>query len=185
MPPSLKGFFKWILAGNRDIHQHLDIQVDSQSSTMTQQVLFNIKTERQTSYLPLNVDNIQTRKRCQPMHHIGIGLELRKCDRNNQIINLLSAPNYNLSIDSRACILWETCIANAVILNMENNDNVYIPFNLPKGTLPMFHLDNINFIEDTPDGKNTPHDLQLSVNQCSNVNNSNPMTLHLDDTIFF
>ena len=24
VPPSLKGFFKWILAGNRDIHQHLD-----------------------------------------------------------------------------------------------------------------------------------------------------------------
>ena len=62
VPPSLKGFFKWILAGNRDIRQYLDIQVDCQSSTMAQQVLFNIKTDRQTSYLPLNVDNIQTRK---------------------------------------------------------------------------------------------------------------------------
>ena len=70
------------------------------------------------------------------------------------MINLLSASNYNLSIDSRACLLWETRIANAVIDNMENND-VYIPFNLSKGTLPMFHLDNIDFIEDTPDGKNT------------------------------
>ena len=88
------------------------------------------------------------------MHHIGIGLALRKCVRNNQMINLLSAPNYNLSIDSRACLLWETHIANAVIDNMENNDNVYIPFNLSKGTLPMFHCDDIDFIEDTPDRKN-------------------------------
>ena len=86
IPPSLKGFFKWILAGNRDIHQHLDIQVDCQPSTMAPQVLFNIKTDRQTSYLPLNVDNIQIRKRYQPMHHIGISLALRKCDRNNQIL---------------------------------------------------------------------------------------------------
>ena len=51
---------------------------------MAQQVLFNIKTVRQTPYLPLNVDNIQTRKRYQPMHHIVIDLALRKCDRNNQ-----------------------------------------------------------------------------------------------------
>ena len=116
------------------------------------------------------------------MHHIGIGLALRKCERNNQMINLLSAPNYNLSIDSRACLLSETRIANAVINNMENNDNVYIPFNLSKGTLPMFHVDNIDFIEDTPDGKNTTHALQLSVVQCSNVTNSNPMTHQLDDT---
>ena len=65
---------------------------------MTQQVLFIIKTDREISYLPLNVDNIQTRKRYQPMHHIGIGLALRKFDRNNQMINLLSALNYNLSI---------------------------------------------------------------------------------------
>ena len=85
------------------------------------------------------------------------------------MINLLIAPNYNLSIDFRACLLWETRIANAVIDNMENNDNVYLPFNLSKGTLPMFHLDNIDFIEDTPDGKNTTHGLQLSVFQCSNV----------------
>ena len=102
------------------------------------------------------------------MHHIGIGLALRKCDRNNQIINLLSAPNYSSSINSRTYLLWETRIANAVIDNMNMKDNVYIPFNISKETLPMFHLDNIDFIEDTPDGKNTTHALQLSVFQISN-----------------
>ena len=95
VPPSLKGFFRWVLAGKRNIHQHLDSQVDCQANTIAQQVLFNIKTDRQTSYIPLNIDSIQTRKSYQPLHHIGIGLALRKCDRNNQIINLLSAPNYS------------------------------------------------------------------------------------------
>ena len=52
-------------------------------------------------------------------------------------------------------------IANAVIDNMENNDNDYTPFNLSKGTIPMFNLDDIDFIEDTPDRKNTTHALQL------------------------
>ena len=45
---------------------------------------------------------------------------------------------------------------------MNTNDNVYIPFNISKETLPMFHLDNIDFIEDNPDGRNTTHSLQLS-----------------------
>ena len=66
------------LEGKRNIHQHLDTQVDCQANTIAQQVLFNIKTDRQTSYIPLNIDSIQTRKSYQPLHHIGIGLALRK-----------------------------------------------------------------------------------------------------------
>ena len=62
---------------------------------------------------------------------------------------------------------------------MNTNVNVYIPFNISKETLPMFHLDNIDFIEDTPDGKNTTHALQLSVFQ---ISNSNPLILDLNDT---
>ena len=40
-----------------------------------------------------------------------------------------------------------------------------IPHNFQKNTIPMFHLDNIDWLEDTPDGKNTSHLLQLSVFQ--------------------
>ena len=75
-PPSLKEFFKWVLAGKRDIHQHLNVQIDCQASIIAQQVLFSIKTDRQSSYFPINTDGIRTRKRYQPIHHIGVGLAL-------------------------------------------------------------------------------------------------------------
>ena len=39
VPPSLKGFFRWVLEGKRNIHQHLDTQVDCQANTIAQQVL--------------------------------------------------------------------------------------------------------------------------------------------------
>ena len=46
----------------------------------------------------------------------------------------------------------------------------------------MFHLDNIDFIEDTHDGKNTTHALQLRVFQISNSDRKDPLILDLNDT---
>ena len=40
---------------------------------------------------------------------------------------------------------------------MKENDEIYIPTYLQKDVLPMFHINNIDCLEDTPDGKNTSH----------------------------
>ena len=40
-----------------------------------------------------------------------------------------------------------------------------IKTNLQKDALPMFHIDNIDWLEDTPDGKNTSHYLQKNIFQ--------------------
>ena len=78
---------------------------------------------------------------------------------------MLSAPNYGYSITPRQCLKWETSIANAVINNIQLNNDVYIPPGMAKDVIPMFHLDNIDWLEDTPDGKNTTHYLILSIFQ--------------------
>ena len=62
-------------------------------------------------------------------------------------------------------ICWETRLANAVIAQITKNNNVYIPTNLKKNTLVQFHLDNIDFTEDTKDGRGTTHALNLVVFQ--------------------
>ena len=90
---------------------------------------------------------------------------LRQSDRNNHIIDVLSAPGYRLAVNSRQCFKWETALGNAIIDNMEKNNNNFIPVDMVKGVLPCFHLDNIDFSEDTADGKHTTHILQLSVFQ--------------------
>ena len=88
---------------------------------------------------------------------------LGQSDRNKHIIDVLSAPGYHLAINSRQCLKWETVLGNAIIDNMENNN--FIPVDMVKGVLPCFHLDNIDFTEDTADGKHNMHALQLSVFQ--------------------
>ena len=79
------------------------------------------------------------------------------------MLKLLSAPNYGLCITPWQCLRWETSVANSVIDNMTSNENVYVQPNLVKNILPMFHIDNIDWLEDTPDGKNTSHFLIVCI----------------------
>ena len=82
-----------------------------------------------------------------------MGLSLRHFDCNNVILNMLRSPSYGLAIPPLKCFKWETAIANAVINNMKEKDGIYIPTNIQKDVFSMFHIDNIDWLEDTPDGK--------------------------------
>ena len=64
---------------------------------------------------------------------------------------------------------------------MPENKNIYIPHNLKKGTIVQFHLDNIDFSEDTKDGRDTTHALNLVAFQ----QKINPQeSLKIDDNFF-
>ena len=77
----------------------------------------------------------------------------------------MSTPHYGLSISPRQCAIWETSIANKIIDNMEENDNCFIPPNLVKVVLVFHHIDNIDWLEDRANCKNTSHVLQHTVFQ--------------------
>ena len=63
------------------------------------------------------------------------------------------------------CLRWETSVANSVFDNMASNENVYVPPNFVKNVSPVFHIDSIDWLEDTPDGKNTSHFLIAGIFQ--------------------
>ena len=70
-------------------------------------------------------------------------------------------------------------IANAVIDHIAANNHIYIPPNMVKGLLPMFHLDNIDWDEDSPDGKNSTHMLMICIMQRRSCD-PRPIILNLD-----
>ena len=158
VPDILSFFYQWLLAGNRKLGDKIDTQVAILANTMSQHTLFNVKTNRQATY-NLTEGDIRSRHTYTPIHQICLGLSLRHSDRNNVVLGMLSAPNYGYSITPRQCLKWETTIANAVIKNIQLNNDVYIPPGMARDAIPMFHL------EDTPDGKNTAHYLILSIFQ--------------------
>ena len=71
----------------------------------------NMKSERQARYIT-KADSHAPRKSYQIARQIGLVLHLRNSDRNNQVLNLLSAPGYGITISTKQTLLWKTRIAN-------------------------------------------------------------------------
>jgi len=65
---------------------------------------------------------------------------------------------------SRALIM-ETALANAVVENTKQFHGLYVPPFLKKGTFVFFAEDNIDFAEDTADGKDTTHGMVTAIYQ--------------------
>ena len=96
---------------------------------------------------------------------MGLVLAVRNSDRNNKIWNSFSVIGYGITTSIKQTLLCETRIANAAIKIVVSKEFILMPFNLKENVIPMFHLDSIDWINDTPDGKNTSHLLQLNIFQ--------------------
>ena len=76
---------------------------------------------------------------------------------------MLSAPNYDFVIPPLQCLQQKAAVASAVINKAKENDGIYIPTNLEKDSLPMFHINNIDWLEDTPGENSTSHYLKMNI----------------------
>ena len=102
------------------IEKKLDVKVKVQSETISATIMYNRKSDRPARYAQNVLGQKFNRHRYTPLH-------LRHFDRNNVILDFLSAPDYGLAIPPLRCLKWETAIANAVIDNMKENDRIYTP----------------------------------------------------------
>ena len=92
-------------------------------------------------------------------------MAVRNSDRNNEILNSLSVPGYGITTSIKKTLLCERRIENAAIKIVVSKEFILMPFKLKENVIPMFYLDSIDWIKDTPDGKNTSHLLQLNIFQ--------------------
>ena len=92
-PDILYSVLKWLLSGDRELKEELDI-----SSTISATIMYNMKCDRQTRY----AQNLLVQKfnchRYTPLHQFSMGLSLRLFDRNNVILDMLSTSSYSLAI---------------------------------------------------------------------------------------
>ena len=69
----------------------------------------------------------------------------------------------------------ETQIANTVLQRIEDNAGVYIPANVVLGRHIFFAVDNVDFSEDTPNGKRTLHGTVMAMYQRRYPEDETPM----------
>ena len=146
VPKSLHQLIKWIVLGAkhkigdsvRSLHE-ADIAVDN----ICQIIMKTTKTTRQVRYKPAVISNTP--------FAVGLGLHIHKETRSKKIIDCLSELCLTINYDKVMKI--ETEIANAATKIIRDNDGVFIPPTVTKGTRIHFAIDNTDFHNDTPDGK--------------------------------
>ncbi|CAB3995713.1 Hypothetical predicted protein [Paramuricea clavata] len=165
----LFSFIKWVLIGTKsqaigNVCEVTNTEVTNTEATnvIAQQVMNNYKTDRQVTYNPL-VKDTKYRKCSKTPLSVGLSLMVHKQTGSKKLVDTLS--KLNLCIGYESTISPEKRIATGVAERMEQNGGFFLPHFINKEKQPFFAIDNIDFLECTPDGQNTLHGTIIVVNQ--------------------
>ena len=99
---------------------------------------------------------------------VGVGLTVHGSTRSKKMVEMFHG--LGCSIDYPRVLRLETQIASSVIENMKENSGIYIPPVIVQGRFIHCAADNIDFCEDTVDGKRTLHGTIMTVYQIADRN---------------
>ena len=105
-PLELGVFLTWLLSGERELNENIRDQVNCLTNTISQTILYNMKSEGQVKLAGNNKSRV-TRRTYQPFHQIAMALAIRKPDRNNQVLKFLSSPGYGITVPPLQALLCE------------------------------------------------------------------------------
>ena len=155
IPNSLQTLLRWIIVGPKtSIDTKLKKQaVDNQISNISQIVMKATKTRKQVTQHKNFRDMVETPLR------VGLALHLHKETRSEKFINCLYDIGLTISYDKVMKI--ENGLGNAVLENIESNRGTFIPSTSEIGKPLHFKIDNIDFKNDTANGKSEFHGTTL------------------------
>ena len=137
--------------------------VNRKSVLLAQQIMYQTKTDRQVRYVPQLDEEGKTFVTSASTHcKFGVGLLAHQQMRSKSLIDVLH--ELGVSVNYARILRIETQLAQAVLSNSSEN-NIFIPPELCKGQFFCVCVDNSDFSEDTPDGKNTLHATAMVVFQ--------------------
>ena len=141
-------------------------RIDNTVSVLTQVIMQAFKTTRQVNYKPKCETNEKTfyGKRKTPLN-VGLGPLLHQSTRSMGLINHLSELSLCMSYEKVRCI--QTAMAESVAQRTTETDGVYIPPLISPVSAVYFAIDNIDFKNDTRDGKGEFHGTSSIVYQTS------------------
>lgn len=176
IPKDLSIFFRWVIQGTRTSlsSDMKDSQINANVMSLVQSTVSMFLSDSQA----YNVKSDRYYSRDMP-HQIAVGIAMRKLTRSKRIIDMLH--RFNVSAEYNKLLRIETQIANSVIMRMESNNGVYIPADFIPGRHIFFAIDNIDFAEDTLNGKDTLHATTMAIYQmCEPDDRPSNLTLSID-----
>ena len=166
----LYNLLKWMLGGS---YSELSCEFDHIRTNVlhrlciniAQTIKYEVKSSRQMLYKPKSEDHSFRHRstKLENPHVLGVGIKIHSSTRSKHLVNFLHANT--VSVDYGRLLRLETQLAEAVIRKMAETNGMYIPADMSKGKTLFFAIDNIDFTEDTLDGRNTLHGTVLEAFQ--------------------
>ena len=91
---------------------------------------------------------------------ITVGLSLLQCIRSKEMVSMLYG--FGMSLEYNSLLRVECQIEARVFKRMEQNDGMYLPPDIVQGA---HVIDNVDFAEDTYDGRRTLHRTSIAFYQ--------------------
>lgn len=154
LPKKLVTFLRWVIIGPKANLEKCTkkIEIEKSVNTISQIIINATKTNKQVQHKPLTGT---FRQHNETPFSVGLGLHIHKTTRSKSLINLFA--DLHLSVSYNRVLNLEKNLAYNVIEVIDKNGGVHIQPNVDLNKKFPFALDNTDFQNDTPDGKNQFH----------------------------
>ncbi|CAH3151769.1 unnamed protein product, partial [Porites lobata] len=176
-PEELHCFFRWIIQGpnNTLSDEEKCNEVRKRAMHLAQSTISMCLTERQLKNRKSQAINT-TREMPQ---QLAVSLASHQAIRSKEIVNLLHG--FGMAVEYNRLLRVESQIEKTVLQRMEKEDGMYLPPDIVKGRHVFFAIDNVDFAEDTPDGKRTLHGTAMAIYQATDLDDEQPV-LRLEES---
>ena len=156
VPQRLYTFIKWIIEGF-----HSTVQTDRKqavlhksASNISQHIVSAFKSNRQVNYVSPKVEDT-FKPTSETAFSLGVSLVMHQQTRKKSLVDIAS----RLGIGERysRVLRLEAQLAHAVVKRLNECNRLYIPPFVVENKSVFFAIDNVDFLEDTPTGKDTLH----------------------------
>ena len=160
VPEELYSFFRWLTHDQNSLSSaKKSDEVHKRAMSLAQSTVSMCLTDRQAK----NKKSDTLRFTHQMPQQLAVGLTVHQAIRNKGLIRMLHG--LGMSVDYDRILRVENQIASSVLKRVAENNGVYLPPDIVKGKHVFFAIDNIDFAEDTTDGKRTFHGTVVSIYQ--------------------
>ncbi|KAK3708724.1 hypothetical protein QZH41_004431 [Actinostola sp. cb2023] len=161
LPKELYSFFRWVIQGPKATlnAEEKSLEVHKRAVSLSQSTISMTLSERQAQNKKSEILKV-TKEMPQ---QLAVGLAVHQAFRCKEIVNMLHG--FGMSVEYNRLLRVEAQIEKSVLQRIEQNGGVYLPPDIVIGRHVFFAIDNVDFAEDTYDGKRTLHGAAMAIYQ--------------------
>ncbi len=103
---------------------------------------------------------------------LAVGLAVHQSVRSKQLVDMLHG--FGLSVEYNRLLRVESQIEASVLTRMVHDDGLFLPPDLIQGRRVFFAINNIDFQDDTYDGRNTLHGTSMAIYRKCHADDEKP-----------